>query len=76
MAGARKKSTKGQPAFQKAVERAVRLKRPMKGVIALESDEKNLIALLDAGNVQEFRRRLEQERQQRRQEMFAQVLGL
>jgi hypothetical protein len=45
------------------------------GFVIIQPEEDNLIALLDAGKVEEFRRRLELSRQKRRKQMFARVLA-
>lgn len=50
-------------------------KRELKGVVIIEPEENNLIALLDAGNLEEFRRQLDEGRQQRRKQMFARVIS-
>jgi len=46
-----------------------------KGFIPLRSEAKELLALLDEGNVEEFRRRVEANRLQRQREMYDRVLA-
>jgi hypothetical protein len=46
-----------------------------KGFIAMEPEAEQLIALLDAGKVEEFRRRVDAARRQRRHELFTRVLS-
>lgn len=46
-----------------------------KGFVAIEPEAEQLIALLDAGKVEEFRRRVDANRRQRRKEMFTRVLS-
>ena len=50
-------------------------KSVLRGSIPIQSDEQQLIALLDVGNVEEFRRRMDAERRQRRREMVERVLS-
>lgn len=46
-----------------------------KGAVVMKQQEDNLIALLDQGNVDEFRRRLYASKLERRKQMFSRVIS-
>ena len=47
----------------------------LKGAVVMKQQEDNLIALLDQGNVDEFRRRLNASKLERRKQMFSRVIS-
>jgi len=50
-------------------------RRRLRGVVVIQPHEENLIQLLDEGKIDEFRRRLSADREQRRKQMFARVMA-